>query len=257
MRKSFLIFVALVATITTGTVLAKDLQNPTPPPKPLKTPSHDSFFEGIDIPPAKPWPKSVDDLAGSAPTIGRTTAACHIEDALFLQPEKGYGASDTGLDCGIENPIRLTGLKHGKATVSFAAPVTVSCNFARTLSDWLQRDVFPDARARFGKSIALIITGPGYQCRRRNNLPDGDLSEHALGKAVDITSFQLSDGQQISVETDWGQETENGQFLKALHATACDRFMTVLGPGADPNHKSHIHLDVGCHGKDCTYIICQ
>jgi len=259
MRKSLSIFTVLAATVTSGAVHARDSTYPTPPPKPLGTPSHPSFLEGIDIPPAKPSPKSLDVFPDSAPTIARTAATCHIEDALFefLEPEKGDGPWDTDLGCGIENPIRLTGLLHEKAAVSFAAPVTVSCDFAGTLSDWLQRDVLSEARARFGKSVASLSTGPGYQCRRRNNLTEGKLSEHALGKAVDITSFQLSDGQQISVQTDWGQPTEKGQFLKAVHGTACKRFTTVLGPDADPNHRSHIHLDVGCHGKDCTYIICQ
>lgn len=259
MRNNLFMRAALAAAVTTGTVHAEDQQQPMPPPKPLQSPSTAGFLEGVDVPPAKPPPKSSRDLPGGAAAMTRTTEMCHIEGVLFepTEPEKGDGEPEIGTGCGIENPIRLTGLQHGNSTVSFAASVTVSCDFARTLTVWLQRDVQREARARFGKSVASITTGPGYQCRRRNNLSDEKLSEHALGKAIDLSFLQLSDGLRISVEKDWGKETKNGQFLTAIHASACERFMTVLGPGADPNHKSHIHLDVGCHGKDCTYIICQ
>jgi hypothetical protein len=222
-------------------------------------PNHPGFIEGIDIPSAKPRPNLQVDLPRTALKTVQPSDVCKIEGA-FIEPtrtelDRRETNSDPG--CGIENPVDLTGLQQGQATVSFAASVTVSCDFARALTDWLQLNVLPEARVLFGRPVTLITSGPGYQCRRRNNLPDGKLSEHALGKAIDLTFFQLSDGTKISVEADWGKETVNGRFLAAIHASACKRFATVLGPEADPNHKSHIHLDAGCHGKDCTHIICQ
>jgi hypothetical protein len=33
-------------------------------------------------------------------------------------------------------------------------------------------------------------------------------------------------------------------FLKSVRGDACGIFGTVLGPGADEAHKSHLHLDV-------------
>ena len=40
-----------------------------------------------------------------------------------------------------------------------------------------------------------------------------------------------------------------------LRMSACERFTTVLGPGSDGHHESHIHLDIAerRHG----YRICQ
>ncbi len=134
----------------------------------------------------------------------------------------------------------------------------ITCEFARVVADWIRQDVLPAARNELGMDVTGLLTGPGYQCRRRNNLPDGKLSEHALGKAVDVSGFRLANGDVISVMKDWPEpETAPGKFLRAVHAAACKRFTTVLGPDADPNHEAHFHLDTGCHGKDCTYLICQ
>ncbi|WP_170107233.1 extensin-like domain-containing protein [Roseibium marinum] len=160
-------------------------------------------------------------------------------------------------DCGIADPVRLAGVVSGPNTAKFHAPVTISCDFAKVLTDWLRRDVLPVAELEFGIPVAVVASGPGYQCRRRNNRPDGKLSEHALGMAIDITQFQLADSSNISIEKDWVTATGKGKFLQAIHAKACRRFTTVLGPDADANHRSHFHLDAGCHGQDCTYIICQ
>jgi len=46
--------------------------------------------------------------------------------------------------------------------------------------------------------------------------------------------------KRISVSLD---EPEKA-FLKSVRDDACGIFGTVLGPGADTAHKSHLHLDV-------------
>ena len=40
-----------------------------------------------------------------------------------------------------------------------------------------------------------------------------------------------------------------------LRESACRRFMTVLGPGSDGFHESHIHLDIAERRGD--YRLCQ
>jgi hypothetical protein len=164
-------------------------------------------------------------------------------------PEKGA--------CGIAAPVSMEGVHGAGADLRFSAPVLVSCDFAKVLTDWLLLDVVPATSELLDTMPVRIATGPGYQCRRRNNQLDGKLSEHALGNALDISHVELADGSTISIEEHWNEDSASGRLLKRVHAAACKRFTTVLGPDADADHRSHIHLDTGCHGSDCTYIICQ
>lgn len=228
---------------------------PVPQAKPLEDPDKRPFIEGVDLPPRKPVRENErsDDAALSA----STPAHCDLPGVVYstIPDIKGEDAGDAG--CGVEVPVKLTAISYGERSVRFNNPVTISCEFASVLATWLQKDALPAAEKHFEGGVEAMGTGPGYQCRRRNNKPDGKLSEHALGKAVDISGFRMRDGTFVSIEKDWGQETEQGDFLKAIHKSACERFTTVLSPEGDEFHKSHLHLDIGCHGKTCTYLICQ
>lgn len=241
--------------------------DPVPAAKPLRESGGQEFLEGVDLPRAKPFrPAGKPDAvkAPQTPQAGEAASlpeTCHIDGADYRQIEPVSGQIDTEQKsedtCGIERPVRLVSVGQGADRVSFPGDVTVSCDFARKLVDWLRQDVLPAAQELLGERVTVLGTGPGYQCRRRNNRPDGKVSEHGKGRAIDLAYFQLSEGSAVSVEGDWGTETKPGAFLKSIHAAACRRFTTVLGPEADADHKSHIHVDTGCHGKDCTYLICQ
>lgn len=162
--------------------------------------------------------------------------------------------------CGFQAAVRLK-VAGADPGVGLSQTPVLNCGFADAVADWVAVDVTAVARQVLGEELTAVHSGPGYQCRRRNNLPDGKLSEHALGNAIDITAFELASGTRVTVESDWpapgAEPTPTGRFLKAVHAAACARFTTVLGPEADEHHRSHFHLDNGCHGKDCTYLICQ
>jgi len=232
---------------------------PTPSPKPLADGHSVSFVEGVDSPRAKP--EAAASPVVKAPDVPPFEASCEISGAQFVRREPVSGGLEGGPTddeaCGIGNPVGLRGIGVDELAMAFPSPVLVSCAFAQTVSDWLREDVAPAAQQHMASPLVKVGSGPGYQCRRRNNLPDGKLSDHALGKALDITHFEFADGATISIADDWDKDTAKGRFLKAIHAAACDRFTTVLGPDADPNHRSHFHLDIGCHGQNCTYVICQ
>lgn len=225
---------------------------PVPAPKPLAGQTVTGKAAASPLP--KPKPGQTLDADNSP---AKKSASCDLSGVDFesIPPVRGEFSGDAG--CGIESPVRLTGIRRESSTVVLKGSVTVSCEFAKTLSQWLQNDVLPVAEKHFDGGISSIATGPGYQCRRRNNQPDGKLSEHALGKAVDISGFSMHEGASVSVETDWGKDTPQGRFLKDIHKSACARFTTVLSPEGDEFHKSHLHVDIGCHGKSCTYLICQ
>jgi len=235
---------------------------PVPVLKPVDALTGEPFVEGVDIPPAKPQfgeaqPAEAKETASEGGDDPDQRPECDIPGALVEAGEPVESKPDDDKECGIADPVRLAGVVVGTNAAKFPAPLTISCEFAGKLTGWLRKDVLPAARDQFDSPVSVLVTGPGYQCRRRNNQPDGKLSEHALGKAVDISQFQLINGETVSVEADWGADTKKGRFLKTIHALACRRFTTVLGPDADANHRSHFHLDIGCHGKTCTYLICQ
>ncbi len=33
--------------------------------------------------------------------------------------------------------------------------------------------------------------------------------------------------------------------------------MTVIGPDGDAAHRTNMHLDQGCHGKNLPYAVCE
>lgn len=48
----------------------------------------------------------------------------------------------------------------------------------------------------------------------------------------------------IPAETKSEPTTPRGRFLREIHAKACERFGTVLGPEANEAHRDHFHLDM-------------
>lgn len=253
MHKTLRFGFSAIVFLISSSVLAPAAE-PVPAPKPLAVPDQKASKGAVSTPLPKPKQAQVPE---DADPKSKEIASCDLSGVDFEQipPVRGEFSGDAG--CGIETPVRITGIERESAPVALKGSVTVSCEFAKTFSEWLQSDVLPAAEKHFDGGIKSIATGPGYQCRRRNNQPDGKLSEHALGKAVDISGFSMKEGASVSVETDWGKNTPQGRFLEDIHKSACARFTTVLSPEGDEFHKSHLHVDIGCHGKTCTYLICQ
>jgi hypothetical protein len=88
------------------------------------------------------------------------------------------------------------------------------------------------------------ITGSTYVCRRRNNSATGKMSEHAIGNAIDIMSFEFKGRDPIPVSPRAGDGTVEEAFQRAVRGGACLHFTTVLGPGSNASHADHLHLDI-------------
>ncbi|MBM1814463.1 extensin family protein [Pseudosulfitobacter pseudonitzschiae] len=155
-------------------------------------------------------------------------------------------------DCGIANPVRLSEPVPG---VQIDSPALMRCETAVALGTWLRDFVKPAAATLKRGPVVTLAKGSGYQCRRRNNLPDGKLSEHAYGNAIDIMAFGFKDGSQIKVTPREREGSREESFQDAVRATACLYFSTVLGPGSDEAHNDHLHLDV--IARDGGFRLCQ
>lgn len=148
---------------------------------------------------------------------------------------------DPASGCGVERAVRLEAV-HG---VRLSQPATLDCPTARTLGRWVKQSAKPEV-GRMGGGLVGLRVPAHYVCRTRNSQPGARVSEHARGKAIDISAFLLRDGSEISVQRDWGEGRE-GRVLRRLHRQACGPFGTVLGPESDVHHRDHFHFDTARH----------
>ena len=141
--------------------------------------------------------------------------------------------------CQIDTAVRIS-----RVEVGFDRPVTVSCALASRLDDFEREIVQPLAKEELGRRIVRINHLGGFSCRGVNG-GQSRLSQHALGRAIDIAGFRLSDGSTISVEHDWAEPGPKRDFLHRLARRACGYFSVVLTPDSDGNHYNHLHFDIG------------
>ncbi len=206
----------------------------------------------------------------------RCLAANPIRASSYLEPapEIGRGA------CGMTQPFKvaaigdgtLSGAREQPAPQSFAARVrgtaradqrrgapvrlrarprsrssrkaTLACPLITAVDRWLLDDVQPAAIAWFGEQVVEIRQLSSYACRSINNQPGAQTSEHAYGNALDVAAYRFASGREVTVKDGWRGRPEERGFLRQIHAAACERFSTVLGPGADAFHYDHFHLDL-------------
>ncbi len=135
-----------------------------------------------------------------------------------------------------------------RITISPAA--TLRCPMAEAVTHWIRDDVAP-AVGTLGKSLRSVETVDSFDCRHRNGIADAKISEHGRANALDVRAVKLAYGASIELN-DAGVDKS---LREKLRQTACSRFSTVLGNGADAYHDSHVHLDL--LERSNHYRICQ
>jgi hypothetical protein len=126
----------------------------------------------------------------------------------------------------------------------------MTCPLAANFAAWAKYAVRPAAMQYLGSDVIRIETMGTYKCRNINGGQSGRLSQHAFGNAVDVSAFVLKDGRRISVLGGWNGKADERVFLRRLHASACKRFGTVLGPNYNAAHANHLHFDMAKSMKD-------
>ena len=177
---------------------------------------------------------------GGSPGSGLSGRACLArlsDDRVDYRPVDGVEASDSR--CQIDTAVRVT-----RVAAGLNKPATMSCALAARLDEFERKVVQPLARAELGQRVIRINHLGSFSCRSVNG-GRGRLSQHALGKAIDIAGFRLADGSTVSVEHDWSAPGPKQQFLRYLARRACEHFSVVLTPNSDAAHHNHIHLDIG------------
>lgn len=153
-------------------------------------------------------------------------------------PNREFGGG-----CRTVDTVQL--LDIGVPTTNLGA---LTCPLAAGFSAWARYAVQPAARQMLGSDVVKIETMGTYACRNINGAGSGKLSQHALANAVDVSAFVLRDGRRVSVERGWNGDPREQAFLHALHASACRRFGTVLGPDYNSAHYNHLHFDMSGNG---------
>jgi hypothetical protein len=142
-------------------------------------------------------------------------------------------------ECGGRDMIRLNSvLLPNRKRVEVKPTAVLRCAMAESFAAWV-RDEASDKVAALGDALRSVDTYGSYECRGRNWVADAKLSEHGKGNAIDVRGLVLADGRHITL-TD---ATVSKPVRDDLRDSACHRFTTVLGPGADSHHNDHIHLD--------------
>src|SRR5258708_21635739 len=129
--------------------------------------------------------------------------------------------------CAIEVPVRLksvTALARTVTEVHLPEEPVVSCQFAERLTAWLGNLVAPLMAGRMSTDLRAVHTGPGFECRNPNGAPIGKLSAHAVGKAIDISAFELSSGKFIPIKQDEDEAMRN--VVDSVRTAACGWFTT-------------------------------
>jgi hypothetical protein len=152
-------------------------------------------------------------------------------------------------DCGGRDMVELDAVllpDHRRVEVK---PATVlRCAMAESFAVWVRDEAHT---TKLGASLRGLEIYSSYECRGRNGARDAKLSEHGKGNAIDMRALILADGRRAELT-----DTAIAKPLREeLRDSACHRFTTVLGPGADSHHNGHVHLDIleRNHG----YRICQ
>jgi hypothetical protein len=175
----------------------------------------------------------------------RCVSELSSKKVVFEQPKEA-----TREGCRLSAPVSLTRVTTPFGDVSLPAKPSMLCSFGLKFTDWVRDVAAPLTLAYTGQKLAEIETGPGFACTARYDKPGALPSEHAKGDAIDVMSFVIADKRRVTVK-------EPDPLVGALRMTACGYFTTVLGPGADPQHETHLHLDMLMHGGTASYRICE
>ncbi len=175
-----------------------------------------------------------------SPQVGQCLSRLGATRANFTPiPDRYFGAG-----CSTLGSVRLASLRSDDGPLGLSNLGPVTCPLAETFAGWARFGADRAARQILGSELVRIETMGSYACR--NVAGTGRRSAHASANAIDISAFILADGRRISVLGNWSSPTRSErEFLRVIHASACKRFGTVLGPGYNADHADHIHVELG------------
>lgn len=211
---------------------------PVPQQKPAGHPTQQEPDDAGKEPEKKArQPDSRSDLRPIDP-MPKQEAACRQRlKALGVAFEERKPIHDEENGCSVPYPLTVGTLGAG---IDLAPAAEMNCQMAEAAARFVAETVAAMAKADLGAGLKSVQQASAYVCRPRHN--GEKMSEHAFGNALDIAGFTLTDGSRVAVEPK--PAGKNAGFLHDVRKAACGPFRTVLGPGSDPDHERHLHLDL-------------
>lgn len=161
-------------------------------------------------------------------------------------PDQTFGAGCSQLGSVRLSTISLSDAPRGASDLAISNIGPVRCELAQRFAGWAQFGIARAAEQMLGSPLVRIETMGSYSCRTIAG--SARLSQHAHANAIDIAAFVLADGRRISVKQGWNGTNQERAFLRTIHASACKRFGTVLGPNYNAAHHDHLHVDMSGQG---------
>lgn len=216
----------LFATMAAAAAKPPALPQSAPPPEPRPAPAEPKPLAD---------PRSVSVAADRMPA-GEVACRKRLA-ALGVRFEDRAAEHDAAVGCSLPYPLAVETLG---AAVELAPAALMNCRMAEAAARFVKDVAAPAAEAGLGSPLKSIAQASAYVCRPRHN--GQKMSEHAFGNALDIAGFTLRDGTVVEV----GPSPPHRQagFLDTVREKACGPFKTVLGPGSDADHATHLHLDL-------------
>ncbi|HEY4193448.1 MAG TPA: extensin family protein [Mesorhizobium sp.] len=213
---------------------------PLPPQKPAKatTDAKEPMKPSETKPEKKPIPPDPRSTIIPLNPMPDEEVACRTRlKALGVEFEEHEAERDAEIGCSIPYPIVLKTLGGG---INLEPKAELNCTMAQAAARFMSTSVAPAVKSQFNADVKTVSQASAYVCRPRHN--GRKMSEHAFGNALDIASFTLTDGTKVDIEPVPPQK--NASFLSKIRKAACGPFKTVLGPGSDPDHSLHFHIDL-------------
>jgi hypothetical protein len=188
---------------------------------------------------------SPDEPGGELPT--RCQRELQLRNVGFVTTSHAAEHPDDHpeLTCTIEDPLLLDPVIHGVSFVPSdveqpAEPLLASCGLAlaieQTAALLAERNVV--GVAHFGTYGCRSIAGSMM------------LSEHAVGRAIDLAAMRQLPNRVMTVLDDWQIDPPHQEpadlFLHELAQDLFDRnvFNIILTPNFNADHRDHLHLDL-------------
>jgi hypothetical protein len=152
-----------------------------------------------------------------------------------------------GEGCSNLDTVQVHALLGEGSTLDVSNIGPVTCPVSAAFAAWARFGVDRAARSIMGTPLVSIQTFGSYSCR--NVAGSGRRSAHATAEAIDISGFTFADGRRITIQGNWNGSREEREFLRAVQASACRRFDTVLGPEYNAAHRDHFHLEGVIDGR--------
>lgn len=230
-------------------VLPTEAPLPVPRPKDLDAPANPAPAPAPEPVQANEPAKTPDKSLAEPDCPARLRAA-----GWDIEPAQSTSSRDA---CAIEVPIRLHKIPathFSTHDIVFPDHPLLACRFAEKFGAWVRDLAAPLVYGHAGVELTDIRTGPGAECRNRNHAVAGKISAHASGIAIDLMSFDLADKSRVTIPA---TDPRGMEILASLRTAACGWFTTILGPGTDPDHATHLHVDILQHGTSAYYRICE